>query len=196
MPVTKKFLVDLDGVIADFAGRYTGMAHEIDPSVPIVTQFQQKAWWDLDNPEYLEPAFREAWKRAKTDPFDFYAAMKPLVTPDEIWGLNELGFQSEVYYVTARDGGAEALRGSRCFLESIGVIDPYVVIAKQKGAFMVAADVTHALEDSPRNAADIILSAPSASVFLLDRPYNEGRTPAGVKRIATVADFLAEALQK
>lgn len=191
-----KLVIDVDGVLADFVLGITKKMSEMNSNVKPFPTSEQKSWDFRELPPgLLKEAFAEA---AVDNAYSFNADLESLITEEEARRLTRLSLDHEVYFATNRPGGMEALRGTKRFLDRIGMIHPNVVITAKKGEFAAAIGATHLIDDKAGNAVYAKYHSPSTEVFLIDRPYNRfDQTVVGTKvnRIMTFSEFL-DAVEK
>jgi uncharacterized HAD superfamily protein len=194
----KKIIVDLDGVLADFMLAITQLMAKEHPTVKPTRAHQQKTY--VNHPDFPPGAFDKAFDWVKENAYDFNRDMESLLTQEEATYLTFIATIHEVYFVTARKGGAGALHGTQMFLrKKIGIHNPNVILTERKGEFARAIGATHAIEDKAENALSIADHSPNTKSYLLDRLYNRfdhSVVGGNVIRVSSFAEFLDEIAKK
>ena len=170
----KVFVLDLDGVLADFIQGFTKFAAQVFPkeNIPVYSTYQQKVWNGFAGLD--EKMEGEVWKAVLLSP-TFWADLEPLNTADEWEALESLSLKSDVYFATNRVG-IDPRYQSIAFLEKHGIFRPQVVVTKRKGEFCKCVGATYALDDKADNASAIAWTSEQHNgitrPYLIDRQYN------------------------
>lgn len=181
-----KYGFDCDGVICDFASAYedllikqTGVdlftPHRDDPDYP--------ACWDYpEHYGYTRDEVSAVWDEIRGSD-RFWELLYSL--PDMGYLSDVLGkWDNDIYFITNRPG-VNAKRQTENWLRSYGVPNATVLISDKKGFCSLALGLDFYVDDKLENANDAA-STSSAYVYLLDRPYNQGSTRAGVTRVKSL----------
>lgn len=188
----KRIVFDIDGVLAEFIGGFTALAHEQTPSVPVTRTHEQPSWYGF--PGMTKEMIDGVWRRVVVSN-TFWNDLDPLLDVETFHGIEKLRRDNEVYFCTARPGKYTKLQ-TEIWLRRNGIRYPTVVISKQKGEFCKAIEADFSIEDKAANASFIDWQTGGRTAsYLINRPYNQ--VPAeflasGVKRVNTVTEFLED----
>ena len=184
-----KIVFDIDGVLADFVKGFTTLASQAF-YVPITGTLNQPSWQGF--PGMQKHQVCQTWDYVN-ESNTFWYDLDPLVTHDELQGIERLRQSHEVYFCTARTGRS-AKTQTELWLRMHGVKYPTVIICKHKGDFCKAVGADYAIDDKASNASYIDWQTEGRTKsYLINRPYNQ--VPAeflasGVKRVNTVSEFM------
>ena len=171
----KTFVVDIDGVLADFILGFTKLAAIKHPDIPVYSALQQKSWDGFAG--MSETQITQTWERVLKSP-NFWQDLPTLASPATFTWLNKLNLQAQVYFATNRVG-KDPLYQTKQWLQSHGIFEPNVVVTKRKGEFCRVVNATYAIDDKADNASAIAWLSeregyPARTIpFLLTRPYNQ-----------------------
>lgn len=191
-------MLDLDGVLADFAYSFMLLARGLGLSrvgVPVGANGQTK--WGFD---FKVDA---VWEMVQTIP-NWWMTLPPLVDKTEVEMINEVMVKHQVVFMTARKDGCEGYpvaKQTELWLKSIGIgtwgsyhLHTHVIATMDdKGPACVRHRVTHALDDKPSNL-ESLLSAGIPHVYCRDWQYNLDWSHPDVRRTGSVRAFLSEVL--
>jgi len=184
-------MVDMDGVLADFYYAFTLLLTQMYPklqSKPIDLNAQQeyqliKTW--------PKEAVEDVWREIKATPW-WWNQLPPVIDRNTFIRLDELSHKYRIYFVTDRVSNypTAEVQTTR-WLNYYGIQAPSVICVpwSKKGELASMLNVTHAIEDSPKNAVEIYQHT-EGRVFLINRGYNQAAKLVRVERVATVDEFL------
>lgn len=180
----KKFLLDVDGILADFCGAAAALMSRVGRREIHARQIDR---WDVTT--MLDDEEHRAVSKAHMEAPGFCSSIEPYAGAVE--AVAELSSMADVHYVTAPMHKNRFWVSERVeWLERHFGADPKdVVFAYRK--HLVAGDLI--LEDTPSNAGDWH-AAHGGAALLWDRPYNlaeEAR--GGVVRVSSWDDVLRHA---
>ncbi len=179
----KTILFDIDGVLADFVEGFTKIEREITGLGTVVRTVNCESWDSLKSPE--------VWKRIAEER-GFWGRLTPLVGPSVFQQINDLCMDNHVVFATSRFVGTPGPQyQTSAWLQRVGISRPNVVLSRSKSVIAVGVKADFSIEDKLDNA--IAIEGESGTIsYLLDRPYNRGFDPIGVRRVSTVSEFLRE----
>jgi hypothetical protein len=177
-------MIDIDGVLAEFTGRFSEEA--------VTLGILNKTFYQKDQTQWAY-RFDDApvWRKVK-DTFNWWMTLEPSVDREEVAFLNDVIENHSVYFITSRPRtkGLSADMQSRYWLSSIGIkVDHASVIATQtgkKGMLCMALDLDVAIEDMPDNVRDI--RQHGTMCYTRRWPYND--TPEFAPHVDSLGEFL------
>ena len=181
-------LLDIDGVLADFVRAFTGQAKEMGFLREVISTEEQLNW---DGFGLTSKQMNSVWDVILGTSHWWYR-LDPLISMGAFQKINELQWDHQVVFVSARDG-IHPQFDTKDWLESRGIDTPSVIITKRKGEIARALDADYSLEDKPENAAVIhwMADVKPCKSYIIDRPYNRvDYLPKKIKRVKTVEEFL------
>lgn len=193
--MVRKIAFDLDGVVADYQRPYGEVLVDVtgedrfpegwrtDPRFP--------EHWDYDFAAGYTKEQRDLALRSIHEDSNFWRRLPPLpgaLTVAQCPGLSGPG--AEIYFMTIRAGVFVKDQTEEWCHDVLGFEFPTVLISKHKGTLCSALGIHAFIDDKPENVESVVLMAPSTKAYLLDAPWNQGRTPAGSIRVASVAEFI------
>jgi len=189
--VNKRYMFDVDGVLADFDLAFTTLAHKMF-GTPIISTVDQKEWSFRTILSTKEQS--AVWDVLKNTP-QWWASLEPLVSPNTFMKINYLCRHNEVYFITNRMHNLSSPGvQTQEWLIAYGITrNPRVIVTKDKGEACKVMNIDYSLEDNWGNACAIHWMSEGTKSFLINRRYNEkarGIIPEGIIRVDTVVDFL------
>ena len=188
--MNKRYMFDVDGVLADFDLAFTTLAHKMF-GTPIISTVDQKEW---SFQTILSTKEQSAVWDVLKNTLQWWASLSPLVSANMFMRINNLCARNEVYFITNRmhDISAPGVQ-TQSWLQEYGIYrSPRVLVTKDKGEACKVLNIDYSLEDNWGNACAIHWMSKTKS-FLINRRYNEkarGIIPEGITRVQTVVDFL------
>ncbi len=185
------FVLDVDGVLADFIHGFTRLANDMF-GTPVYSTLQQLTWDNFDGLDKKQ--ISSVWEVIKKSNF-FWSSLPPMATKNEFQLLNGLAEQNDVYFATSRPG-IRAKYQTEAWLETNGIWNPTVIVTSDKGetAKVVKADAL--LDDKAGNVIFTQYHSPKTVPYIIDRQYNsfDGAVVGSkVVRVKTVLEFLEKA---
>lgn len=187
--------VDIDGVLADFNTRFieaviavTGK--DLFPLHP----FAIPTWDYPQHYGYTHEEVSDVWKTITANRA-FWMTLPPyLGAMDLIAWLREKSQEGyfDLYFITSRPGVMAKYQTEVWLSVHSGDIawTPTVLISSQKGQCADALRLTHYIDDRWENCHDVEAHT-TATVFLLDQPWNQTPEPGAVQRIEDISEFRA-----
>ena len=184
-------LVDIDGVLADFAYQYRQWIKALynkDLQVFPIGQRPFNTWADPDVTAKQDTDLFKIIIEDRMESFRFWGFIPSLVGEDTWARLNMFSEHGMLYFVSNR-WGRWAYRISRDWLCKNGIQRPSLILASRKSLIAIATKAVWALDDKWENVWDM---KPYCNACLIERPYNAShRDPTEkVGRVATVDQFL------
>lgn len=180
-------LFDVDGVLADFTWRFTGLAKERFNVGEQLYVREQPSWEFPYTSEMIEALWREI-EASST----FWESFPPVVTQTTFNRINRL---NNVYFITSRIG-VSAKRQTAGWLEDKGIWAPAVIVVGagsgagiQKARFAKVVSASYSIEDHPKRAMELA-QANGLKSYLQDRLYNKEVTDPKVIRVNSVEEYL------
>lgn len=187
--------VDLDGVLANFNINYVRLIMNLFPEYSDAFPVNDPNWpstWFYERAAGLtKEQEADVWRIIKAPTSEFWQSLAEYSqTRETINVLNARRLAGDdIYYITNRPGAKAKLQTER-WLMSRGAVCPTVLISSMKGATAAGIELDLFIDDRPENCADVIAARPTATVFLLDAPYNRDAVVEGAIRVATVGEAL------
>lgn len=186
-------MFDVDGVLADFAWKFTEEAARTVPDLKPWGQAEQQVYNFSDR--LSQEVREECWKVVHSSPY-WWERVPRMIDRSEFKMIDDLNLHANVYFVTARKGTPSALLQTHRWLRYHGIGYPNVItieesdgIARRKCEIASALGIDFSIEDKASNANAIVGSR--ARSYLINRPYNANeRVAPVVKRINSVNEFL------
>ena len=175
--------LDLDGVLADFNNAFARVLRQVTGRElygTFTTWEWMKAWG------YTDEECARAWAAVKRSA-RFWEDLTPLADVSE---LSRLG--ARLVFVTNRIGETAQEQTER-WLRRYGIADPRVILSADKGVWAALAQVDAFIDDKPENCRMVKEALPSATVILLEQPWNVGER-SGLQSAPTLAAALALAV--
>lgn len=192
MPTSSKVIaVDVDGVLANFFQAY----EELTITTSGRDRFGEHRWPKQSPPTWNWPEFygytademRRVWNVIKQST-TFWNRLLPLPGASEFLNRLQLVAASEVYFITDRPSPT-AQAQTQYWLDTMGFAYPSVIISKEgKGPLCANLKVDLFVDDKLANASEVAHTCPSARIYLLDYPYNQGLVPSNVTRIKSLKE--------
>jgi uncharacterized HAD superfamily protein len=182
--------MDIDGVLADFMYGFTNLAATKFDT--LVTRNHEYERWD-ETPGLTREQIQWTWAQIAQS-YTFWIALNPLVLKSTFFKLSRLSERADIYYATARTGKHVKWQ-TETWLRGWDVLNPTVLVTGRKGEVAAALGATHLIDDKAGNALCAYYLCPGLKSYILDRPYNRFDhtiVGSGVKRVATVEDFLTD----
>jgi beta-phosphoglucomutase-like phosphatase (HAD superfamily) len=183
--VPLRISLDLDGVLADFAGafreievRLFGPASHLLPAPPEAEQERQ----EQEAPR--SPDRRAAiWREIERTP-EFWTTLQPLV-PGAIARLHELTLRHrwEVFFVTRRPAtaGEAVQRQTQRWLAAQGFDLPSVIVLDgSRGRAVRALGIEYHVDDSVEHCLDVIADSTAKPILVADE---NAAAPAGTRKM-------------
>ncbi len=188
--MNKRYMFDVDGVLADFDLAFTTLAHKAY-GTSITSTVSQKDWSFRNILNAKEQSV--IWDILKDTP-QWWASLNPLVPANTFIRINDLCARNEVYFITNRMHNLSAPGiQTQSWLQEHGIYrSPRVLVTKDKGEACKILNIDYSLEDNWGNACAIHWMSKTKS-FLINRHYNwESRKiiPEGITRVGSVIEFL------
>lgn len=188
--MTKRWGIDLDGVVADFNTAMYSLVPEVtgrdlfgpgDPEPPSWSRHMREVG-------YTTKEVDAVWKAVATDR-SFWLSFEPLPGLDDLNAALPDHLDDEFYFITARIGETTKEQTERWLFERTGLFNPTVIRSKKKGAIANGLALDAFIDDKLAYALDVRVESPTTRVYLLDRPYNAEKPIDGITRVKTVADM-------
>lgn len=184
-------MVDMDGVLSDFIFAFSVLLSQMYPKLqPKPVDIASQEEYQLTK-TWPKEAVEDVWQVLK-DTSWWWGQLPPLVDRHTFARLDALSQKCRIYFVTDRVSNhppaeVQTIR----WLNYYGIQHPSVICMpwSKKGVLASMLNVTHAIEDSPKNAVEIYQHT-EGKVFLINRRYNQTAKLVRVERIATVDEFL------
>ena len=187
--------VDIDGVLADFNTRFieeviATTGKDLFPPRP----FDIPTWDYPQHYGYTREEVHAVWERLKANRA-FWMTLPPyLGAMNLIEWLRETSQQGhfDLYFITSRPGEMAKYQTEVWLAVHGGDITwtPTVLISSEKGKCADALRLTHYLDDKWENCHDVEAHT-TATVFMLDQPWNQRPAPGAVKVIEDISEFRA-----
>jgi uncharacterized HAD superfamily protein len=187
----KVVMFDIDGVLADFVGAYTALAHEYY-GTPIYTSLEQ-ASWDFKQLGLTNAQKNFLWEKIKSSE-SWWTSLAPLLHRDTYIDIDGLQMEADIYFVTSRPG-VNVRWQTKQWLQAQGIYSPSVILSSRKGDVATGLQADFMIDDKAGNAIFVKYQSPKTRVFILDREYNQfnpGVIGSKVERIKSVEDFIKE----
>lgn len=187
-------MFDVDGVLSDFALKFTAEAAKL---VPDLQPWGQADQFVYDFSDRLSEEVREkCWKVVHSE-WSWWETVPAMLPQESFRMIDELHNHANVYFVTARKGAPVAQLQTVHWLKRHEIRNPNVItidgsdIANKKMAVANALKIDYSIEDKFENA--VAISCSSAKSYLIYRPYNSEKDAGPeVERIVNVKEFLFE----
>ena len=184
----KSFMLDIDGVLADWTGAYMHLAEVYYPGC-------SQGYHPTKQIEFASYNGVSLWDERvwdllmKTD--WWWTSLAPLVGQDVFHRIARMSRTYDVYFITnARHDTISPVEQRATWLRTYGIPHPSVICTPLKGRICDALKLDYALEDRLENVQEIHKSS-STDAFLLDRPYNQSNDSILFRRrVKTVMEFL------
>ena len=171
-------LVDLDGVIANFAKKFSELCNtkygdrcvllENSTNIPF---WHWEDWYDITVPEILD-----IWEDIKHTQ-NFWMTLDILEYWDWVYFRNKLNKLESlnVYFITARTEteGYSVANQSAMWLKSHGWDNPFVIQSQKKGELSELLDIRFVIDDKDKNLIDIHNYLPNCKLFAYPAKHNE-----------------------
>jgi hypothetical protein len=198
--------IDIDGVLAAFVPAYVEKLTKVsgiqfpvgDPNFPSTWYFEREAG-------VTRPQENEVWDQIRQSAF--WATLLPMPGAlDVIRELDQLSLlgRADVYFITSRPGQS-AKRLTEFWLTKLGMENPTVILADEKGPVARGLKLDVFIDDRPENIADVFewtrrpqtpragdYAGPQTRVYMIDAPYNRSMDMSAHRftRVANVMEVL------
>jgi 5'(3')-deoxyribonucleotidase len=183
---------DIDGVLADFNTAYMARIVYVTGRNLFPDNYQPDTWYYPEKLGYKSDELNAVWLSINAD-LTFWRSLKPYAgTHDIIDKLTQRVWDGDdVYFVTARPS-RNAKWQTECWLSSVGMTSPTVLIASEKGLICQALELDAYIDDRHRNVLSV--SHTQTRPFLLDRSWNRQHQKQDdghrIIRVASIDDML------
>jgi hypothetical protein len=182
-----RILVDIDGVLADFALAFTQTAVDLGMLEKAVSYMNHQSY-DMSYLGLTHKQTRQVWSVIDGSRWWWLNKPRTIIRREQMAELDEFATFNECYFVTNRYGGHPNVQHqTQLWLKALGIYRPNVITTNNKGKIAAALRITHSIEDKTENANDIC-----GKSFLLDRKYNQLDRKPRVKVIKTIDEFFKE----
>jgi len=182
------YVIDLDGVLADFILEFTSLANRLF-GTQVISTHSQKVW---DIHDILTDEQREKTWEAVDVSDGFWIGVKPLATWPEMELLHSLQHDdmSTVHFLTARNLGVNLQKQTEIGLGGNGLCSTSVILIgdKTKGQWAKELGVTVAIDDRPETC-DEYVAAGVPNIYLMRRLYNQPYDNPKVITIGCMMEF-------
>lgn len=185
-----KIGIDIDGVLANFVGAFSKLAHERFGK-PAKLPYEQVDW-DWANAGITEKEISKLWAVIRATE-NFWQTLEPY--PVDL--LLPVSLQHDVYFITHRvstAGRSTTEQSARWIQYHYGIKFPQVIPTRFKGDVADALQLDAFIDDKPSNIIEVAKRVPEADVFVLDAGYNRVPELDGFPRVKSVDYFLREVI--
>ena len=188
--MTKRFGVDIDGVLANFDDAMRRFVPRVTERNEFGVDSGLVASWSrhLRNVGYTNREIEAVWRAIETSR-DFWMRFDGLPGLDDFNAALPTHRDDEFYFITARPGETTKYQTEQWLFEETGLFNPTVIRSKRKGLIAAGLELDAFIDDKLAYALDVRVESPTTRVYLLDRPYNAEKPIDGIVRVKTVADM-------
>jgi len=194
-----KIAFDIDGVLADFSGRFCEfLRFSHGDHLPVingdesVVDYEWK-FYPLEN-HHIQKAFEDILHIK-----DFWLSLEAKSIDELNWIHFLQDKKIDVYFITSRHatcGPKTPAQESSEWLQKMGWKNPNVIVSFNKGAVVNALGINYFIDDHVSNCLDVLKFAPLCNTYLLSCAHNKEyniRHPQ-FKRVDSVTDFVFDVL--
>lgn len=190
---------DCDGVLADFNSAYGALIVKVsgedrfpggwkdDPNYPSTWFWEREAG-------YTKEVENKVWREHILKEGVFWTSLKPY-EPETLKRIGKLSLTHDVYFVTHRMG-KKAKQQTEEWLYKHGMVNyPTVICVKEstdKLAILQAIGAEAFIDDKPETCNDTALGRYGMKTYVLDQPWNRGKTNGKVLRVPSVQAMLED----
>lgn len=185
--------VDLDGVCADFMLGFSEISSKIF-GTHTVTDREQVTHWDLQEVFGIsEEQIHVVWNEINSSN-NFWRTLKPWDRKSFNYFKNAFNGE-EVYFITARIRGKNIYKQTVSWLDSVGWINPQVIITVDKVPIIQYLGLDYFVDDRLETCHDISATT-NCKAIIYDYPHNRiNKTLTRVSNLREYTDILLKRTQ-
>lgn len=184
--------IDVDGVLADFAGGVYKLSREFLKKPPLSKTTQIK--WDFEDDGFTKKEVDYIWSKIENSR-NWWMTLEKLPNTSDLmrkyYGYN-------TFFITSRMptvGLSVEAQTQEWLFQNYAITDASVIVtdnAKGKVQEAISLGLEWFIDDKDKNCLEIKKAVPECEVYIQDAPYNKdwASSKHGVERIASVNEFL------
>jgi uncharacterized HAD superfamily protein len=186
-----KIGIDMDDVLCNFQKRFVALLNGMYGRPTIGTDPTD---WDWSNCQVSKDEMSAAWAKAATV-WNLWEYLEPLPSfdYDTFSLLRSANARHDVFFVTNRFPtlGKTPMKQTKAWLHNVaGILQPNVMLAKDKGPMASVLELDAFLDDRPKNCLDVLAARPAARVYLCNSSHNQPFSDPRIPRVKDLKEFL------
>ena len=186
-----KIGIDMDDVLCNFQKKEVEIMHAMYGRPPLGTM---PIDWEGSNLQVTPDEYKAFWTEATTV-WNLWEFLEPLPSFDHDTKrlLYSTNARHDVFFVTNRFPtlGKTPMKQTKAWLHNVaGILQPNVMLAKDKGPMASVLELDAFLDDRPKNCLDVLAARPAARVYLCNSSHNQPFSDPRIPRVKDLKEFL------